>query len=42
LFEAIRQNHDDVELVEMPNHINDTEFAEAAAHRLIEMIEQTR
>jgi len=40
LFDAIRKNHGDVELVEMPHHINDSEFAEAAARRLIEMIEQ--
>jgi uncharacterized protein (UPF0261 family) len=40
LFDAIRQNHDDVELVELPRHINDVEFAEAAARRLMELIEQ--
>ena len=41
LFDAIRQNHGDVELVEMPHHINDSEFAEAAARRLIDMIRQS-
>jgi uncharacterized protein (UPF0261 family) len=42
LFDAIRENCCGVELVEMPNHINDPEFAEAAAQRLIAMIEQNR
>jgi uncharacterized protein (UPF0261 family) len=41
LFDAIRSNHGDVELVEMAHHINDPKFAEAAARRLIEMIEQS-
>jgi uncharacterized protein (UPF0261 family) len=40
LFDAIRQNHGDVELVEMSCHINDKEFAEAAARKLLELIEQ--
>ena len=40
LFDAIRENHGDVELVEMPRHINDPRFAEVTARRLIEMIEQ--
>ncbi|MCH7989404.1 MAG: Tm-1-like ATP-binding domain-containing protein, partial [Planctomycetes bacterium] len=40
LIDAIRQNHGDVELVELPQHINDVEFAEAAAGRLIELIKQ--
>jgi uncharacterized protein (UPF0261 family) len=39
LLDAIRQHHGGVELVEFPNHINDPEFAEATARRLIEMIE---
>jgi len=42
LFDAIRQNHGDVEFVEIPNHVNDPEFAEAAARRLIEMMGQNR
>ncbi len=40
LFDAIRETLGDVELVELPNHINDEEFAEVAARRLIDMIEQ--
>jgi uncharacterized protein (UPF0261 family) len=40
LFDAIRQNCGGVELVEMPHHINDPEFAEAAARRLLELIEE--
>jgi uncharacterized protein (UPF0261 family) len=40
LFDAIREHHGDVELVEMPRHINDPRFAEVTARRLIEMIEQ--
>ena len=35
LFDAIRKNRGDVELVEMSHHINDAEFAEAAARRLL-------
>lgn len=42
LFDAIRKNQGGVELVEMPHHINDSEFAEAAARRLIEMMEHRR
>ena len=42
LFNGIRQNHGDVELVELPYHINDVDFAEAAAGRLIELIEQQK
>jgi uncharacterized protein (UPF0261 family) len=38
LFDAIRENHAGVEVVEMPYHINDPEFAEAAAGRLLELI----
>ena len=40
LFHAIREHHGDVELVELPHHINDVEFAEAAAGRLTELIKQ--
>ncbi len=39
LFDAVRRNRGDTELVELPHHINDTEFAEAAARRLLELIE---
>jgi uncharacterized protein (UPF0261 family) len=38
LFDAIRTNHGSAELIELDQHINDVEFAEAAAERLIEMI----
>ena len=40
LFDAIRQSHGSIELIELPHHINDAEFAEAAARRLIELVEQ--
>lgn len=38
LFNAIRQNHGAVELIELDTHINDTEFATAAAHKLLELL----
>ncbi len=38
LFNAIRLNAGDVPCIEMDNHINDAEFAEAAARKLIEMM----
>lgn len=38
LFDAVRRNHGDVELVEFDDHINDPAFAEAAATRLIDLI----
>lgn len=38
LFEAIRRHHGDVELLELPCHINAPQFAEAAARRLIAML----
>ncbi len=38
LFEGVRQHHGHVELVELDRHINDAEFAEAAAHKLIELL----
>jgi uncharacterized protein (UPF0261 family) len=41
LFDAIRDDHGSVELVELDQHINDAEFAEAAANKLIALIEQT-
>jgi uncharacterized protein (UPF0261 family) len=42
LFEAIRRHRGPVELVELPHHINEHAFAEAAARRLIELIESKR
>jgi uncharacterized protein (UPF0261 family) len=41
LFDAIRRNHGKVELVEMPNHINDPEFAEAAAEGLLKSMQKS-
>ena len=41
LFEAIRENHGNAELIEIDQHINDPQFAEQAARRLIEMMRQT-
>jgi len=38
LFEAIRQNHGCVELIELDNHINDTQFATVAANKLLELM----
>jgi uncharacterized protein (UPF0261 family) len=38
LYNAIRKHHGQTELVELPLHINDPEFAEAMARRLLEMI----
>lgn len=38
LFHAIRRHHGSAELIELDQHINDVEFAEATAGRLIEMI----
>ena len=40
LFDAIRQYPAEVELIELPFHINDPEFAEACARRLVELIRQ--
>lgn len=42
LFEAIRRNLSVVELAELSHHINDPEFAEAVARRLIEMMGESR
>ncbi|MEK6238936.1 MAG: Tm-1-like ATP-binding domain-containing protein [Planctomycetales bacterium] len=38
LFESLRANRGDVELIETDCHINDEDFAERAAKRLIEMM----
>lgn len=40
LFDAIRQYPAEVDLIELPFHINDPEFAEACARRLVELIRQ--
>jgi uncharacterized protein (UPF0261 family) len=39
LFDAIRRDRGAVELVEIDQHINDPEFAEQAARKLLELIE---
>ena len=41
LLDALRQHHGQVELVEYDWHINDPQFAEAAAQKLIELIRQS-
>ncbi|MGE3315153.1 MAG: Tm-1-like ATP-binding domain-containing protein [Planctomycetaceae bacterium] len=38
LFNSIRKNHGQAELIELDQHINDAEFADRAAKRLIEML----
>jgi uncharacterized protein (UPF0261 family) len=38
LFDAIRRHHGLVELIELDRHINDDEFAETAARKLIAML----
>ena len=38
LIAGIRDHHAPAELIELPHHINDPEFADAAAMRLIELI----
>lgn len=38
LFEAVRQNRGSVELIELNKHINDPEFATAAAEKLLELV----
>jgi uncharacterized protein (UPF0261 family) len=40
LLSGIRQHGGDLEIVELDCHINDIEFAETAARRLIEMMER--
>lgn len=39
LFAAIKENAGDVPVVELDRHINDPEFAEAAARRLLQMLQ---
>jgi uncharacterized protein (UPF0261 family) len=38
LFDAIRRHHGLVELIEVDRHVNDVEFAETAARKLIAML----
>lgn len=38
LYDAIRQNHGKVELIELNQHINDAEFAIAAANKLLQLL----
>ncbi len=38
LLDALRRNHGSVELIELDQHINDPEFAEAAARKLLDML----
>ena len=38
LFDTIRATHGAMELVELDNHINDGEFADAAALKLLDLI----
>ena len=42
LFEGIRRNHGSAELIEFDRHINDPAFAEAAANKLLALIQQTQ
>lgn len=41
LFNAVRENHGDVSLIELDHHINDDAFAEAAANKLIELMQES-
>jgi uncharacterized protein (UPF0261 family) len=40
LYDAIGRTHGEVELVELPHHINDREFAEALANKLLNLIKK--
>jgi uncharacterized protein (UPF0261 family) len=42
LLDALRRNHGSVELIELDQHINDPEFAEAAARELINLLDKRR
>ncbi len=42
LFSSLRRHHGDVELLEIDAHINEPEFAEAAANKLLSLIGQVR
>ncbi len=39
LFQAVRDHHGDIELVELDRHLNDVEFADAAAEKLIALMQ---
>lgn len=41
LYDGIRATHEDVELVELDNHINDQAFAETVASKLLALMGQT-
>jgi len=41
LFNAIRENRETLELIELDQHINDAAFAEAAVKRLLQMLSAT-
>jgi uncharacterized protein (UPF0261 family) len=42
LLQALRESRSEVELVEVDRHLNDPEFAEAAAQKLIELLKSSR
>jgi uncharacterized protein (UPF0261 family) len=42
LFGAVRRSHGQTELIELERHINDAEFAETAAKRLLRLIQGVR
>jgi uncharacterized protein (UPF0261 family) len=42
LLQALRESHGPVELIELNQHLNDPEFAEAAAQKLIELLKPRR
>jgi uncharacterized protein (UPF0261 family) len=42
LFDSIRRHRGSAELIELDRHINDPEFAEAAANKLLALIQQTQ
>jgi uncharacterized protein (UPF0261 family) len=42
LFDSLRRHHGNSKLIELDRHINDPEFAEAAAHQLLSMLRARR
>lgn len=42
LFKGVREHCGDVELIELDNHINDPAFAEAAANKLLSLMESSQ
>jgi uncharacterized protein (UPF0261 family) len=42
LFDSLRRNHGNAKLIELDCHINDPEFAEAAARELLAMLRVSR